>query len=396
MKIAVIGLGYIGLANAVLLARDNDVAAADIDMVRLDMISSGISPINDAEIQKALAKGGLRLKLFHNVGDACLGVNYIIIAVPTDPVLDGGGLDTSIVRGVTAAAIAQNPSAVVVIRSTLPVGFTEELSAEHQDSVILFSPEFSREGKSLYDCLYPSRIIVGTVGTSEKARAKAVEFAHLLLSSCHKPEAPVLYMGASEAETVKLFANTYLAMRIGFFNELDSFAESAGINARDIIDGLSHDARIGGHYNNPSFGFGGNCLPKDVHQLILDLPGASGTLIRAVSASNARRKELSVQHILSILPRGAVLGIYRLTMKTDSDNFRNSAIIGLMEALKGLGVPMLIYEPTFSGCEFDGVPVTEDLEHFKFSCGLIAANRYDGELSSVQDKVYTRDLYSRD
>lgn len=396
MKITVIGLGYIGLANAVLLAPYNDVCAADIDKARLDMIAAGVSPIRDEEIENALARGGLRLRLSSHAPSVCAQADFIIIAVPTDPVSEGGGLDTSVVRSEAEAAIAANPRAAVVIRSTLPVGFTAQLAAEHPDSVILFAPEFSREGKSLYDSLHPSRIIVGTADASEKAAAKAREYAHLMLSACRRPDTPVLYMGASEAEAVKLFANTYLAMRIGFFNELDSFAQTAGLDAKNIIDGLSHDERIGGHYNNPSFGFGGNCLPKDARQLILDFPDASGTLIRAVSASNARRREFSAERIRALLPPGATLGIYRLTMKTGSDNFRHSAVLGVMEELKKSGVPMLIYEPALDAQEFDGIPVTSELEHFKTSCALIAANRCGAELSDVRGKVYTRDLYERD
>jgi UDPglucose 6-dehydrogenase len=396
MKIAVIGLGYIGLANAVLLAPYNDVEAADIDKARRDLISSGISPIKDAIIERALVDGGLHLSLSSDAAAACSQADYIIIAVPTDPVSEGGGLDTTIVRREVEAAIAVNPDATIVIRSTLPVGFTEKLSSENPDSVILFVPEFSREGKSLYDCLYPSRIIVGMAGTSEKAAARASQIVRLMLSACRKPDTPVLYMGASEAEAVKLFANTYLAMRISFFNELDSFAQTAGLDAKDIIDGLSLDERIGGHYNNPSFGFGGNCLPKDARQLILDFPDASGTLIRAVSASNAARKKFSSDRIRALLPVGGTLGIYRLTMKTDSDNFRHSAILGVMAELKKYGVPMLIYEPTFGAAEFDCIPVTAQLELFKASCALIAANRCNEDLSDVRVKVYTRDLYERD
>lgn len=396
MKIAVIGLGYIGLANALLLARQNSVSAADIDRSRVELVAGGRSPIKDSEIEAALKEGGLDLTVGTDASSACLGAEYVIIAVPTDPATDGGGLDTSVVRREAEAAIAAAPEAAIVIRSTLPVGFTEELASRHPGSAVLFAPEFSREGKSLYDCLHPSRVIVGAAGKSEKAAAKAREFGALLLNASLRPDAPVLYMGASEAEAAKLFANTYLAMRIGFFNELDTFAQCAGLNAREIIDGLSYDERIGGHYNNPSFGFGGNCLPKDARQLILDFPDASGELIRAVSASNTRRGDFSARRILDLLPPGGTLGIYRLTMKTGSDNFRHSAVLRVIEQLQACGAPMLIYEPEFSGSEFEGIPVTAELERFKSSCALIAANRYDSGLEDVKDKVYTRDLFSRD
>lgn len=395
MKIAVIGLGYIGLANAILLSERSDVAAVDISPERREKIAGGISPIKDPEIESALKKGLPRLTVTAHADEACKDADFIVVAVPTDSAGDGCGFDTSVVEAVAGAAVKANPHAAVVLRSTLPIGYTDGFVARHPGAKVIFVPEFSREGHSLYDCIYPSRLVVGVPAAAPELTEKAREFAGLLMEGVRAEGVPIMFTGAAEAEAVKLFANTYLAMRIGFFNELDSFAEAKGLNTRQIIDGLSKDPRIGGHYNNPSFGYGGNCLPKDSNQLLSDYAGVPNSLIRAVSESNALRKGFAAERIIK-LSGGKTVGIYRLAMKKGSDNFRRSAVHDIISALSAAGVPVVIYEPECSGREFDGVPVIAALEKFKACSALIVANRWDEQLADVSGKVYTRDIFSRD
>ena len=388
MKIAVVGIGYVGLSMAVLLSQHNQVVAVDIDNDRVDKVNRRVSPIADGEIQRFLAEEMLDLTATMDSEKAFVGAEFVIIATPTDYNPELNTFDTRTVEAVIRSVLAVNPGAVMVIKSTVPVGYTEKVRTDFGTPNILFSPEFLREGKALYDNLYPSRIVVG------ERSARAEVFAGLLKQGAVKKDMPLLFTGSTEAEAIKLFANTYLAIRVAFFNELDSYAEVRGLDARQIIDGVGLDPRIGGHYNNPSFGYGGYCLPKDTRQLLANFEDVPQNIMSAVVQANITRKEHIAAMILAKNPR--IVGIYRLVMKTGSDNFRQSAILGVMEHLIARGARTVVYEPALDYDEFLGCPVIRDLNAFKGMCDVIVANRLSGEVADVADKVYTRDLFSRD
>ena len=401
MKIAVIGLGYVGIANAVLLAQHNQVAAVDISPSRVDMIRERRSPIADPEIEQYLRDKPLDLTVTMDAQEACRGADYVIVATPTDydPALDHFNASSveSVIRQVTAC----NPEAVIVIKSTVPVGFTAEARERFGNPNILFSPEFLREGKALYDNLYPSRILVGAPMEEPRLVQAAEGFARLLQEGALKEDIPVRVMNTTEAEAVKLFANTYLALRISFFNELDTYAELRGLNTRDIIEGVSYDPRIGHYYNNPSFGYGGYCLPKDTKQLRANFDKVPSNIIGAIVDANGTRKDFIARQILARAgaaePEGpGIVGVYRLTMKTGSDNFRQSSIQGVMRRLLAAGAQIIVYEPMLQEDSFFGCRVINDWEQFAALSRVIVANRYSPELEAVMDKVYTRDLYFRD
>lgn len=394
MKIAVVGMGYVGLSNAVLLAQNNEVMALDVVEEKVNCINQGKSPIADKEIEEYLASGTLRLKASLNPEEVYEGAGFVIIATPTDYDADKNYFNTSSVEAVLETAARLAPEAVLVIKSTIPVGYTVSVREKYRNKRILFSPEFLREGKALYDNLYPSRIVVGTDLQDEVLKKKAEQFAGLLKEGAVKGNVDVLITDFTEAEAIKLFANTYLAMRVAFFNELDTYAEIKGLNTAQIIEGISLDPRIGNHYNNPSFGYGGYCLPKDTKQLLANYEGVPNDIITAIVAANHTRKDFIAKKVLEREPK--VVGIYRLTMKTDSDNFRQSSIQGVMERIKAAGVETVIYEPTLLEDNFYGDRVLSDLNEFKEISDVILANRYQDDLKDVLDKVYTRDLYFRD
>jgi UDPglucose 6-dehydrogenase len=387
-QISVVGIGYVGLANAVMLAQHNNVIAHDIDPEKVEMLNNRISPVIDADIKNYLETRPLRLRAESDRAHAYADADFIIVATPTNYDLETNSFDTSSVERVLDEARQINRSATIVIKSTIPVGYTRSIQQQRGDERIFFCPEFLREGKALHDNLYPSRIVLGSHSP------EAHQFAELLKEAAIKADIPVLFTGPGEAEAIKLFANTYLAMRVAYFNELDSYAISHGIRTREIIEGISLDPRIGNHYNNPSFGYGGYCLPKDTKQLLANFNDVPQNLIRAIVDANATRKDFITADILSRRP--SVVGVYLLAMKAGSDNFRDSSIRGIMERLEAQGVSVIIYEPNYPGAQFSGLEVVSDIAEFKQRADVIVANRRSGELDDVKHKVYTRDIYGVD
>lgn len=388
MKIAVAGTGYVGLSLAVLLSQHNEVYALDIMKEKVDMINNHISPIRDNEIEDYLKNKKLNLKATLDYKEAFKDAKYIVISTPTNYDDKTNKFDTSSVEDTIEKVISMNLDTTIIIKSTIPVGFTEKMKDKYGIDNIIFSPEFLREGSALYDNLYPSRIILG-----EKSK-RAEKFANLLKEGALKENIDVKFMGNTEAEAVKLFSNTYLALRVAYFNELDTYCELKGLNTKEIIEGVGLDPRIGSHYNNPSFGYGGYCLPKDTKQLLANYKDVPENLIEAIVKSNDTRKTHIAEMIISKNPK--VVGIYRLTMKTDSDNFRSSAIQGVIQNLKKSNVEIIIYEPTLEDDEFNDCKVIHDFDEFKKCSDIIIANRLEDVLKDCKDKVYTRDLYSRD